>query len=408
MNVAMSRATTAFFFFAFILGAISGFAEDKIAAPSANLNHSLAASVSPTKPTAAPLIPTYVGSYCADGRFRRASEVPYWNTLQPQREVPPSIDRAPVEGVVDDDRSTPGHVVKRLHPHSRIGSLRDQLVTFIYGRQRVLVAPTHLVTDSHQRLIITDPRQAAVHVLDGERSFRIQGGPDRRFQIPNGVAVDAQDNIYVTQKGSPYILVYDAHGRYLRDLGALHEEPLFQEPTSIAIDPKAERLYVLDSPMNELVVLDLAGNFLKRIGGTRSNVPGLKFDFPTEIVVRDNMIAVLDRFATRLQLLDREGKLQKAFDTRLIARNPRHEEIGLAMDSAGNVYVSRQGVSGVTIYDRDGHVTGSLQRTTPVASNANPSVMWVDPADRVYVTDADSGSIHVYERAPASAKINSD
>jgi DNA-binding beta-propeller fold protein YncE len=400
MNVATSRATTAVFVFATIFGAMSGFAQDKIAGASANPNHSIAASVPTTRLPSPSVIPTYVGSYCADGRFRRASEVPYWNTLQPQREVPPTIDRAPIEGVVDDDRSSPGHVVKRLHPHSSLGALRDQIVTFIYGRQRVLVAPTHLVTDSHQRLIITDPRQAAVHVLDGEQSFRIQGGPDRRFQVPNGLAVDGSDNIYITQKGSPYILVYDGRGRFLRNLGAKHQEPLFQEPTSIAINPRAKRLYVLDSPMHELVILDLAGDFVKRIGGTRSNVPGVKFDFPTEIVVRDNMIAVLDRFATRVQLLDGEGRLQKAFDIRPIAPNPHHEEIGLAMDSTGHVYVSAPRTSGVTIYDSDGHVVGTIQRT-PIVSNANPAGMWVDPADRMYLTDSVSGSVHVFQRATA-------
>src|SRR5690349_9652657 len=146
MRVAMSRATAASLFLILIFGCVSGLAEDGSTSGSTSPNvHSLASSVATaTNAPGAQLTPSYIGSYCADGRFRRASAVPYWNTLQPQREVPPSIDRAPIEGVVDDDHSMPGHLVKRVHPQSRLGTVRDQIVTFVYGRQHVLVGPTHI------------------------------------------------------------------------------------------------------------------------------------------------------------------------------------------------------------------------------------------------------------------------
>jgi len=62
------------------------------------------------------------------------------------------------------------------------------------------------------------------------------------------VALDAQDNIYVTDSESGKIFVFDADGKYRHALGSLKGgEGYFKRPTGIAVDSAAQRIYVTDT-----------------------------------------------------------------------------------------------------------------------------------------------------------------
>ena len=155
-----------------------------------------------------------------------------------------------------------------------LAALRDNIVTLVYGRERILLAPHHVTVDSRGRILIVDPDLHAVHVLGGHDSFRIAGGPHRRLLLPNGVAVDADDNIYIADSERGLVLVYAPDGKFLRYIGKRGDESLFHYPTAIAIDRGSGRLFLLDSPRHLLLVLDLEGNILKRVGRPRPHAIG--------------------------------------------------------------------------------------------------------------------------------------
>jgi sugar lactone lactonase YvrE len=223
------------------------------------------------------------------------------------------------------------------------------------------------------------------------------------LQHPDGLAVDANDNIYVTNVGNPLILVYDAQGHFVRDIGRIEDEFIFEAPTGIAIDAHRARLYVLDSPMNELLILDLDGRVINRLGGNRSHVAGVQFDTPTEIAVRGNTIAVLDTYGSRVQVFDTECKPVSSFNLRRVSGTPRVNEIGLGLDSLGNIYLTRQGASGIKIYSRRGELIGAVADPIRNVPDSSPSGLWIDSADRMYVTDSDAGRVHVFNAAAKAA-----
>jgi hypothetical protein len=124
-----------------------------------------------------------------------------------QSSVPPWMLSSNVRFV--DDIEPPAHAIALPKAHSLPVNVRDAIVSFVYGRTRVLRTPQHLTTDSRHRVIISDPGIPAVHVLDPERksSFSILGGQGRRLQSPAGVAVDGEDNIYVADSQRGMVLV---------------------------------------------------------------------------------------------------------------------------------------------------------------------------------------------------------
>jgi sugar lactone lactonase YvrE len=377
-----------------------------------------ATSLNPTWPAAhaVPLrpyvAPEFVGQYRPDGRFKkRAALAPSSAgalSLDSVRQdaVPSYIDLRPVERVVED-YEPPGHAMRAAKGHSLFATLRDGLVTLAYGRERVLRAPTHVTTDSRQRLIVTDPDLPAVHVLDLERkkSFRIAAGPQYRLRAPTGVAVDGEDNIYVADGKRGTILVYDPQGRFLRYIGSFRGESLFQSPAGIAIDRNARRLYVLDPPVQQLVMLDLGGAVLKRVGDKRSPSTATNPDHPIEIAVDKDHVVVLDSGGSRIQVFDLQCNFLGTFLVANLGDPTAFREIGLALDSASNIYLSNLNGSLVQVYDPAGHSMGAFGRSGLNAGEFNrPSGMWIDAYDRVYVADTWNSRIQVFRAVVSSQK----
>ncbi|HEY1271705.1 MAG TPA: 6-bladed beta-propeller, partial [Terriglobales bacterium] len=311
-------------------------------------------------------------------------------------EVPSGIDLHPIERVVDDyEPST--HVIKAAKGRSSLAAFRDRLITLVYGRESVLQAPTHVITDSRQRLIVTDPALPAVHVLDfkGKNSFRIAGGPRHRLQAPNGVAVDGDDNIYVADGKKGVILVYDPQGQFLRYIGSFRGESLFQSPTGIAIDRNAGHLYVLDSPSHQVIMLDLQGKVIKKAGDRRN--PTRSADYPTEIALSNQQLVVLDA-GSRLQLFDLECNLLKTFAIRPVGGPPLLTELGLALDSYSNIYISNLDGSTVRVYSPDGRLLTIWGRQGFGLQEFDvPSGLWIDSTDRMYVADTRNSRIQVFQ-----------
>ncbi|MGB9204481.1 MAG: 6-bladed beta-propeller [Terriglobales bacterium] len=283
-----------------------------------------------------------------------------------------------------------------------LASLRDNIVTFVYGRERILLAPHHVAVDSRGRILIVDPDIRAVHVLGNGDSFRIAGGAQRRLRLPGGVAVDAADNIYIADSERGLVLVYAPDGKFLRYIGKRGNESLFHSPTAIAVDRDSGRLFLLDPPRHLLFVLDLEGNILKRVGRPRPHalrkVRGetilMDLGTPTEIAVGNKELVVVDAANSRVDVMDLEcNPLAQFTPGQSVA-----DGVGLGVDLMGNIYVSSTRDSHIGIYGRDGRQLGSFGRPgIEIGEFNSPAGLWIDGTNRLYVGDTNNGRIQVFQ-----------
>ena len=178
-----------------------------------------------------------------------------------------------------------------------------------------LMRPYSVVTDSHGRIIVTDPDAAGIHIFDfAQQKYKFisrqEKGKNSLF-APQCVAVDAKDNIYVTDSESGKIFVFDANGKYDRMIGALKfGEGIFKRPTGIAIDSAANRIYVTDTLRNKIYVMDMQGSVLQTIGKPGGGEG--EFNFPTELRLDGDNLIVVDAMNFRVQVLDKSGNFQFA------------------------------------------------------------------------------------------------
>jgi sugar lactone lactonase YvrE len=349
----------------------------------------------------------YLGSYSAEGRFVAPSKRDRWHNEELDQthqfsvrpaEVPPFVNLHSSERVVQS-YLPPIHATQPVKGQSRLASFRDNLITFAYGHEKVLLAPHHVVVDSHGRVIVTDPRAGAIHVLDGAKSFRMLTSAKRRVAKANGVAVDGDDNIYVADQERGLVAVFGSDGGFQRYIGKLgHDESLFHFPTGIAIDPVRQHLYVLDSERHLIFELDLQGNILRRIGAFRGNDVVVDLELPTEIAVNGNHLLVLDAGNSRVTVMDLDGKLEHRFDTGLPNNHDFVDRIGFAVDNNDRIYLSNLRDCKVDVFDINGHeLTAFGQPGTRSGEFISPTGLWVDGYNKIYVAEEFNHRVQVFQ-----------
>jgi DNA-binding beta-propeller fold protein YncE len=285
-------------------------------------------------------------------------------------------------------------------------SLVSRLVDWIAGPapQRAMVRPYGVALDSRGRVLVTDPGAGLVHCFDFEQQkySLLSPGKGRAWQSPLGIAVDRADNIYVSDSQQRLVVVLSPQGKFQRTIGTPGGSGLFARPTGLAIDHQANLLYVVDTLRHRVNVLDLQGRLLRAFGhrGLRSG----EFNFPTEIAVRGEEVIVLDALNFRVQTFTRQGQFVRSFGELGERPGRLFRPKGLALDSAGNIYLADGLMEVVQVFSPAGRLLYSFGRSGTGAGEFQlPAGLFIDPRNRVYVTDSLNRRVQVFQfRGPAS------
>jgi sugar lactone lactonase YvrE len=262
-----------------------------------------------------------------------------------------------------------------------------------------LIAPYSVVTDSRDRIIVTDPGVAGIHIFDFTQhkyKFISHRKSTDGMVSPQCVAVDAADNIYVTDSYAGKIFVFDPNGKFQRVLASVKGEGYFKRSTGIAIDSQAQRIYVADTLRHLIFVLDMDGKELQKIG--RGGTGEGQFNFPTELRLAGQDLLVVDAMNFRVQALDLSGKFQFAIGQVGDEVGGMFRPKGIGMDSEGHLYVV-EGLSGrVQVFDRQGRLLYYFgQKGSGFGEFQLPTGLFIDSKDRVFVVDSFNRRVQVFQ-----------
>lgn len=276
----------------------------------------------------------------------------------------------------------------------------------VASKYRVVEPMGIAVSDDTHRVYIADFAQFAVFVFDFDKktSLKIDGG-DKPLGAPMGVALDADENIYVAETGKQNIRVFDKTGKDLRNI--THES--LERPIGIAIDIPRGKLYVADSGRTEsaehsVKIFDLQGKYLGKIGKQMGDIPGT-FLFPTYVHVDpQGNVYVADTLNSRVQKFDPDGKFIMAYGKRGNAFGQFDKPKGVATDAFGTLYVADSGWSNVQMFAPKGPVLMFFGgRGTAPGLMQNPSVMTIDKRNNIYIGDVLNHRVNVYRLVNTTA-----
>lgn len=251
-----------------------------------------------------------------------------------------------------------------------------------------------------KRLYVSDYSRQRVFVFDFE-AHRVSflGGALRGFKKPLGIAVDDRDNVYVVDSEQRLVRVFDAEGKFLRNI--VHD--LFERPTGIAVDAKRRRIYVIDSAHRDsqnhmLHIMDMEeGVCLKHLGGLGNGEA--QFFFATNVAVDDDgKVYVTDTLNARVQVFDPEGRYLREFGARGDTIGRFAHPKGVAVDSFGNLYVVDSTWSNVQIFNQRAEVLLYFAGRGVIPGLLfNPNGIAIDKENRIYVADTFNSRVAIYQ-----------
>jgi DNA-binding beta-propeller fold protein YncE len=264
-----------------------------------------------------------------------------------------------------------------------------------------LVRPYGIAVDSRGRLIVSDPGLGGVHIFDAQQHKykfleRKEQGKDPMLE-PQCVAVDVNDNIYVTDSKAGKIFVFEPSGKYQGALGSLKGgEGYFKRPTGIAIDSGTQHIYVTDTLRDRVYVLDPKGQVLRTIGKHGSGDG--EFNFPTELRLKNGVLVVVDAMNFRVQMFDAADHFLGAIGNLGDSSGQVFRPKGLGIDSEDHIYLV-EGLWGVVqIFDRQGQLLYSFgHRGTRLGEFQLPAGLFIDNHDKVYVVDSYNRRVQVFQ-----------
>jgi streptogramin lyase len=191
-----------------------------------------------------------------------------------------------------------------------------------------------------------------VRAEDPYRSLGLIEFPaDCKLEAVSAVAIDAQDSLYVLQRGTPPVVVFDAQGKYLRGWG----EGLFKVPHGLRIDSTGN-IWTTDNGNHVLRCFSPAGELLKTLG-TEGKAAGGKDGFrsPDDLVFDSTgNIFVADAGNGRIVKLSSDGKYLSQWGTKGKGDGQFATTHGLAIDDEDRIYVADRGNKRIQVFKSSG------------------------------------------------------
>jgi DNA-binding beta-propeller fold protein YncE len=209
---------------------------------------------------------------------------------------------------------------------------------------------------------------------------------------PLGVAVDeAHNRVYVTQSsGDRTVRVFDLDGNKLEDLKPPRDKINSHLPAYVAVDPKTSEVYVTDRATAKIYVYDSSGNYLREFkptGMTAWNPLAITFTSDGSLFVSD-----VKEKKQRIWQLSTDGTI-----VREMGQTDNLNFVnGLAMQPDGTLFASDSN-SGRVLLFRDGNkAITALARGEADAPLGLPRGLAIDDRGRLYVVDTVNQVVRVY------------
>jgi DNA-binding beta-propeller fold protein YncE len=256
-----------------------------------------------------------------------------------------------------------------------------------------LRAPARVAVDSQGRVYVTEPTRSAVVVRDLSGGIiEVRSG----MGVPVAVAVDHFDSVYLSDRSSGRVDVYDDQWNQTGSLGGGAGE--FTLVTDIAIDPDlgSALIFVADGDADLVKVFGPDGQLIRSFGGT-GNGPG-EFDFPAAVWVSPfGEVYVGDQNNDRVQVFDREGAFLRCFGAQGGGDRNFGRIQGLVGDNLGRVYVADAFQGHVSVFDPYGAELAVIGGLGDLPGQfRTPFGLAIDEGNRLLVTSVNTGRLEVF------------
>ena len=226
---------------------------------------------------------------------------------------------------------------------------------------------------------------------------------DGEFEQPNGVAIDADGNIYIADRNNERVQKFNSSGGFLLKWGSSGsgngQFAANNGAVDIAIDSDGN-IWVVDRGNHRVQKFNSSGAFQFKFGS-----PGTgdgQFNQPTGIAINSgDTIYVADRLNERVQAFNLSGDFLFKFggtagsgDGQFASNNGA---IDIAIDDESNVFVVDRGNHRVQKFTNEGAFLGKFGSSGSGASNFNqPNGIEIAPDGTILIADRNNARVSIW------------
>ncbi|HKD83175.1 MAG TPA: SMP-30/gluconolactonase/LRE family protein [Terriglobales bacterium] len=262
-----------------------------------------------------------------------------------------------------------------------------------------LLAPYGMAVNSKGNLYVADQRVGAIFVFNTEtkETSIIGNGHEATFGLINGLAIDDDDRLFVTDGKMRRVLIFDKNNKVVDQI----KDGLI-DPVGLAIDTENRQLYVVDTQADQVVVYDADTLKEKRRIGTGGKhheltTPG-DFSLPTFVALdSDGNVYVTDTMNFRVEMFDADGhfilQIGKHCDGPGCFSHPK----GIAVDSDGHIWVADPMLDILQAFNRDGQLMGIVGGHGKLLGQFSElGGVYIDKNNRIFTSEQYPGRVQMF------------
>ncbi len=256
-------------------------------------------------------------------------------------------------------------------------------------------SPTGIAVDQSGNVLVADTNNGRIEKFSATGTllgiFGTKGTGRGQLRTPNGIAVDGMGNVYVADGSNHRVQKLAFDGTFVAEWKG--PEPGFYGPRRVAIGPD-DSIYVVDQGHDRIAKLTPNGEVLST-WGSKGNGDG-EFNDPTSVAVdpASNKVYVADPINKRIQVFDSTGKFLTKWLVPGWGEPTGFED--LAIDSqTGRLYASSTHLGAVLVFDLNGNKMGSLTPKSPDKLEAPSALAMSD--GKLYVLNMTGNRISVID-----------
>ena len=254
-------------------------------------------------------------------------------------------------------------------PPSKLSSVPEGVTNMFEGGRESgkgqFDSPTGIAVDRSGNVLVADTGNGRIEKFSPSGAFLgaigIKGTGYGQLGAPNGIAIDRTGNTYAADASKHRVEKLAPDGTLIDEWKG--PDPGFYGPRRIAIGPD-DSVYVVDQGRTRIVKFGADGRVLT-VWGSKGNGDG-QFDDHTSVAVdpKTNKVYVADPINKRIQIFDSNGRFITKWIIPEWGRSHGFED--LVIDSQTNrLYASSANMDSVLIFDLNGNKIGSLTPRSP-------------------------------------------
>ena len=219
-------------------------------------------------------------------------------------------------------------------------------------------SPWGVAVNARDEIAVTDSLNDTVQIFSSDgnylRSFGRQGSKNGEFKYPRGIAFHKNGNLFVVDNGNARIQIFSGEGKYVSSFGGKgSRDNQLSNPLGLSLDSDGN-IIVADAGNKLIKMFSPDGKFLLKIGGQGS------FTCPFHCVQCDRYLIVSDSHEHCIKVFNRSGNFQYKFGKQGGGDGEFNCPRCLSVNKSGHLMVCDSGNNRIQVFELNGKFVGKF------------------------------------------------